>query len=196
MENRPAPLPRAQALLPWATIACLAAALACVGELLSVERARARLYANEAELARAAQRAAEDERDAQRLLARRLGSEATGPLLLRTAAGIIAGAAVWQPDTRTGTLVARVDEALSRIGAGVWLAGASGTEPRRCTVLGQSTQDGILALRFLAPGPVRAGDRFILVAGKAVAGGPPPQASGPDSIVLATPAAAERLSSP
>ena len=57
--------------MPWAATACLAAAVACVGSLLAVEREKGRIRADELTLSRDALRAAQNQLTAERIVARR-----------------------------------------------------------------------------------------------------------------------------
>jgi len=68
MEEPKSALP---ALLPWAAAACLAALVACVGELLFIEKARTRLLQDENLLSQAALKSSENQLEAERILGRR-----------------------------------------------------------------------------------------------------------------------------
>jgi hypothetical protein len=65
------PKPALPTLLPWAATACLAALLACVGELWAIGKARTRLMHDQSMLAEAALRGAENQLEAERILERR-----------------------------------------------------------------------------------------------------------------------------
>jgi len=68
MDEQKIPLPP---WLPWATTACLAALVACLGELWILERARMRLMQEQVLLANAALKGAENQLEAERILDRR-----------------------------------------------------------------------------------------------------------------------------
>lgn len=57
--------------LPWATTACLAALVACLVELWTIERSRSELLREQAELAAASAAAARNQLEAERILAAR-----------------------------------------------------------------------------------------------------------------------------
>jgi hypothetical protein len=59
------------ALVPWAATACLAALLACVGELWVIEKARNQLALDENRLAESALKSAQNQLEAERILGRR-----------------------------------------------------------------------------------------------------------------------------
>lgn len=58
-------------LLPWAATACLAALVACIGELWIIEKARMRLVQDQNLLAEAALKGTENQLEAERILNRR-----------------------------------------------------------------------------------------------------------------------------
>jgi Anti-sigma-K factor rskA len=68
MDEPKTPLPT---LLPWAATACLAALVACIGELWIIEKARMRLIQDQSLLAGAALKATENQLEAERILNRR-----------------------------------------------------------------------------------------------------------------------------
>ncbi len=65
MEESPIELPR---WLPWATTACLAALLACVGELWMIERERSALLREQGQLSEASMKATENQLEAERII--------------------------------------------------------------------------------------------------------------------------------
>lgn len=57
--------------LPWATTACLAALVACLGELWIIEKTRSQMLRDETLMAGAALKAAQNQVEAERIIARR-----------------------------------------------------------------------------------------------------------------------------
>jgi hypothetical protein len=182
--------------LPWAAVACLAAAVACVSELWLVERSRLALAREEADLAKAALRASENQREAERILsahevanARALGFAAGG---FRIAAlqsptgpeGGPSGIILWRPsDQRTIDLHF---SGLEPAGPGrtyrLWFL-CSASEPEDCGVFTEAPSRGMQIRLSTA---IVAGSRFALVSDPEGLFQPSSPVFGSSSIVLAS----------
>jgi len=191
--------------LPWATTACLAALVACLGELWIIEKARTRLQRDQGLLAEAAMKGMENQLEAERIVSSRELADmrpAAEPLpgfqvaLLAPPGGMPAilsasapamGVVVWDPSGKRG---------LVRLSGGsaqdptrdyqLWLEGPGPQYPADCGIFHAPPQDGGAAIPIKVPVPIAAGCRFVLVDGKK--GGAPTLegAEAGGSIVLAT----------
>jgi hypothetical protein len=197
------------AWLPWATTACLAALVACLGELWLIEKARSRFMKEQAELTAAAALSARNELDAERILERRaveglrLGAAGRGPLVLAMAppgaareGDPVSGAVVIDPADGAG---------LAAFSGGaeqppdrdyqVWLDGGSAAPAVPCGVFHGSAQAGHPA-PFRVPLPLEPGWRLLVVDGARGGAATLDEARSLGSIILATPPLALRIPNP
>jgi hypothetical protein len=185
------------AWLPWATTACLAALVACVGELWIVERARNQLERDERRLEEASLKAAQNQLEAERIVDRReieeLGASAAELLAAPGAtadspfAGRPWGVARW--NGAAGTVLVRFS-GLPAPASGrdyqLWIDGAGAGFPQDCGVV-QAPQDGDPgALVVRLGGPVPRGSRILLIDGKKGGARTLAEAQAGGSIVLAS----------
>ena len=189
MDESKNPLP---AWVPWATTASLAALLACVGELLMLEKARAGLLHDQILMTEAALKGAENQLEAERIVERRevaqAGASGLGAALLSAPSGAAGnpapwGAVIWEGEGRRAFL--RVTGLPDPGADGIyelWRDGPGG--PARCASLERG--DGGSGVPFALPGPVEPGTRFLLVLGRKGAPIPPTEALSRGPIVLAT----------
>ncbi len=185
--------------LPWATTACLAALVACLGELWIIEKMRAQLAHDEVALAESALKAAENQLEAERILDRgereslRMAAPAgSGPrvaLLLPPvgapppAEGPAWGAVAWDPAGTRGELrIAPSPPA----GAGyeLWLERPDGAEDCGAVAVASAPSPTGLAIQLARP--VAAGSRFLLIEGRKGASRTLDEAKAAGPIVLAT----------
>ncbi len=183
------------AWLPWATTACLAALVACLGELLVIERTRAQFLREQAQLADAAMKGAQNQLEVERIVGRRAlerlraGDEEI--LLLAppegaSPGGPAQGALVWSAAEHSGRIrVSAADQPEGR-DYQLWLDGPGTSYPAPCAVFHGSPGPGGSAARVEAGAPLVPGCRFLLVDG--AKGGSPTlaEARAGGSIVLAT----------
>jgi hypothetical protein len=191
--------------LPWGAVACLAALLACVGELWMVERARLDLQKEENRIAGDALRSAENQLEAERIVSSR---EIRGLRDLPEAGFRMAallppdgaptgprGVVVWsasEPRTAHVHLAGLPVPAAGRI-LGLWFVGAAGGGAFSC---GSVPVGPGPSLSVTLPSPIAAGSRFILADGPAAPPGGPDGAYGGGSIILASAPIAERILNP
>ncbi len=175
MEEDKIPLP---AWLPWAAVACLAAMLACVGELWLVEKARGRLTRDQVLMAEAALKGAENQLEAERIVGRRefgaaraegatlsgLRVELLSPQDGPTAQGRAAGVIVWESG---GSRALLRTYGLPGTPPGrdyqLWLDGPGQDYPADCGVLGTRPPGGSGEYTASLPSPFEEGCRFLLV---------------------------------
>jgi hypothetical protein len=185
--------------LPWATTACLAALVACFGELWIIERTRSHLMRDEILLNEASLQAAQNQLEAERIVSRReigqlrsgsapdtvaiLGAPATGDPF---AAGNPWGIVVWRAgnmDARIrflGLAATRSDRDLQ-----LWVEDSSGGEIAHRGMPPASREGEVfLDLHFVSPVP--AGYRILLIDGKKGGAATLGEAKAEGSIVLAT----------
>ena len=174
------PKPALPALLPLAATACLAALVACVGELLFIEKARTRLLQDEILLAQAALKSSENQLEAERILSRRERAEfgavrGAGAdlrvMLLEPVPPVSppaapSGAIAVGPDTRVCLLRAsNVPGEQSDRDFQLWLLGPGPNYPADCGTF-HSFPPGDACVRLTPPQPVVDGCTFILVYGR------------------------------
>jgi hypothetical protein len=167
------------ALLPWAATACLAALVACVGELLFIEKARTRLLEDENLLSQAALKSSDNQLEAERILSRRERAEfgvvrgagadlrvmLLAPMLPVPPITAPSGAIVVDPDTGACLLNAsnvpgeRHDRDFQ-----LWLLGPGPNYPADCGTF-PAFPPGTACVRLKPPQPVVDGCTFILVYG-------------------------------
>jgi hypothetical protein len=197
--------------LPWATTACLAALVACLGELLFIEKARTRFLRDQGQLAETAMRGAQNQLEAERIVERRAmeslragddSRRALQVLLLSppdaAAAGApTLGAIVVDPADGRGLIrLAGGTEQPTARDYQLWLDGPGGGYPANCGVFhGASGADGSLA-SFAAGAPVSQGCRFLLVDGPKGGARTLGEAQSRGSIVLASLPYSRRIPTP
>jgi hypothetical protein len=191
------------ALAPWAATACLAALLACVGELWMIERARNRLMHDQGLLGEAALKAAQNQLEAERILNRREIAELSegtpwdsglSVALLAPPAGITPGPGA--PPWGVVVTAASGRRALLRVsglpeaGAGrayrIWLEGTGSPYPANCGLLSAATAT-TRATPVELGAPAVPGCRFVLVNAPAGEDRGPGLPGSADVIVLASP---------
>jgi len=187
------------AWLPWATTACLAALVACLGELWIIERMRSQLLRDQGLLAEAAMKGMENQLEAERIVNRGevAGLRAAAPspaeprvaLLLAAEGGSprACGAVAWDSTARRGEI------RLSGMGAQpperdyqLWLDVPAPGNPADCGVFHAPSKDDGGAIPIAMTGAIEPGCRFILVDGKRGGAHTLDEAEAGGSIVLAT----------
>jgi hypothetical protein len=173
------PKPALPALLPWAATACLAALVACVGELLFMEKARTRLLRDENLLSQAALKSSENQLEAERILGRRERAEfgvarGTGadlrvmlltPMLPVSPIVAPSGAVVVDPGTNVCLLrVSNIPGERPDRDFQLWLLGPGPNYPADCGTF-HSFPPGNACVCLKPPQPVVDGCTFILVYG-------------------------------
>jgi hypothetical protein len=176
MDEPKTPFP---ALLPWAVTACLAALVACLGELWMVEKARTQMLRDENLLANAALKGAENQIEAERILDRRereeygaIRREGPGLRVALLSAAIPAsplappsGAIAWDPDgdvclvRASGLAPERPDRDFQ-----LWLLGPGPRYPADCGTF-HSLPAGDSCIELKLPAPVGPGCGFMLIYG-------------------------------
>jgi hypothetical protein len=184
------------AWLPWATTACLAALVACLAELHFIERSRAELLREQAELAQSAVMAAQNQLEAERILdARQLkdlgGARGSGAvlqvILLRpTEPGAPErGVAVLDPASGRGqlSLFGEFRQPPER-DFQLWVDGPGTGNPAACGVfhLDQAGDGEPVGIRAT----VAPGCRLVLIDGAKGGSGSLAQAQAEGSIILAS----------
>ncbi len=166
-------------LLPWAATACLAAMVACLGELWFIEKARTRLMHDQGLLAEAALKGAENQLEAERILSRREREEYGGA----RAAGaefrvMLLSAPVREPTVRppSGAVVLDPDTDLCLVTASLapgehpdrdfqlWLVGPGPSYPADCGTF-HAFPPETSCVRLKLPQPFVDGCTFLLVYG-------------------------------
>jgi len=197
------------AWLPWATIACLAALVACLGEFWFVERARNQLLKDESQLAESEVQGVDNQLEAERIVSRREidrlrpTAESAGrmvallePPRVEGAPGSPkAGAVVWDPASGSGILVTS-DGALPPANTDyrLWLEVPDRVQPECCGVFPSNPGSAGAAVHVDASAAEAPKASFVLVIGIK---GQAPALGGlipVGSIVLATPPAGGRIS--
>ena len=187
--------------LPWATTACLAALVACLGELWILEKARLRLMRDEILMTEASLKSAENQLEAERIVGRRelnLAQARTGepvsfsvallsPLSGPGSAGSPWGVVVFESGGRRGILKF---SGLPDLGAGgdyqLWLEGTAEGAVSACATFGASREESAEGIALGLPSSVVPGSRFLLIKGKKGGGRTLEEAIASGSIVLAT----------
>jgi hypothetical protein len=188
------------AWLPWATTACLAALVACLGELWIIERMRSRLMRDQAGLADAALKATENQLEAERIVNR---SELEGlrvPAPPRSALRVALlvppggapqaqrpalGAVAWDPSEARGQVaIAPAPEPPAGVGYELWLEGPAGADDCGAVAADSSRNPAGNPIRLTRP--VEAGSRFLLIEGRKGGGRTLEEAKAAGPIVLAT----------
>ncbi len=198
MDDDKNPLP---SWLPWATTACLAALVACLGELWILEKARLGLMRDENLLTSAALKGAENQLEAEHILERRLrsthgipGGDATleVELLLPPSTGASPGSPPWGAvawESGTGNALLRVSglqDAGPDAAYELWLEGTGQGYPYRCSTLAADGASGPTSFQVRPTYPVANGCRFLLILCKKEGETPAALALPEGSIVLAS----------
>ena len=183
------------AWLPWAAIACLAALVACLGELLFVEKARNQLQRDQGLLAETAIKGVENQLEAERIVGRRaLAAAGLQVILLSPPAGPApqgqapaAGAVVLDgAGKRALVRLSGAPQQDPRMRYELWIEGPGTPYPADCGAFQAAAQGDIPFPSIELPAPFAPGCRFIVVEGPK-GGALPPGASGPSGpIVLAS----------
>jgi hypothetical protein len=190
------------AWVPWATAACLAGLVACLGELWMIERTRNQLMLDEKLLKEATLEATQNQLEAERILDRREMEQlraapvpelaflapppsAPGP---RSAWGVV----TWDPAQRHGTLrFAGLPPAAADRRYEVWIEGPA---PDSSVFCGASTADSADALPIELASPVAPGYRILLIYGKKEGYPTLAETEAQGLIVLATPTPPGKIS--
>lgn len=196
--------------LPWATTAILAALVACLGELLFIERARTHFLREQGQLAQTAMQGAQNQLEAERILERRAvenlraqakTGRALDVILLAPAPGAAPGAPAM------GALALDASDGRGLIGLPgateqppqrdyqLWLT-RPGATPADCGVFHGAPGAGATLARIKVQVPLSAGARFVLVDGRRGGSATLEQAQADGSIVLASLPFAPRIPSP
>lgn len=183
--------------LPWATTACLAALVACLGELLLIEKTRAQFLRDQGQLADAAIKGAHNQLELERIVGERalerLRSGDVQVLLLSAPGGAapaavppVQGALAWNPADGNGVVrVASAGQPPNR-DFQLWLDGPGPDYPVACAVLHASAGEAGGWVRMKLGAAVVPGCRFLLIDGVAGGARSLAEAKAAGSIVLAT----------
>jgi hypothetical protein len=203
MDESKTPLPQ---WLPWATTACLAALVACLGELWILEKARIQLLHDENQMTEAALKGAENQLEAERIVERRelslaqsggagqidfhvalLSPPRTGGHSADAGAGAPWGVVIWESTGNRGVLKV---EGLADLGAGgdyqLWLEGATADSPKAWATFEASPEGMADGIALNLTSPVAPGSRFLLIQGRKGGWRTLLEARASGSIVLAT----------
>jgi hypothetical protein len=190
------------AWLPLATTACLAALVACLGELWIIEKMRSRLARDQGALAEAALKAAENQLEAERIIDQGERERLRGPApavsgirvaLLLPPDGAPAqaerpslGAVAWDPSGARGEVaIARSPQPPAGIVFELWREGPDGSDDCGAVAV-HSGQDPVArAIRLTRP--VASGSRFVLIEERTGGSRTLEEAKAGGPIVLATP---------
>jgi hypothetical protein len=185
--------------LPWATTACLAALVACLGELWIIERAQSQLLREQCMLAEAELKGAQNQLEAERILNRRelaVLRSADGPpaelrvaLLLPPEGGPTPalGIVAWDGTRGRGLIrLSGLPEQNPQQDYQLWLEGPGPGIPYDCGVFHAPAQDGAGDFAVRITGPVAPGSRFVLFNGSKGGARTLVEARAGGSIVLAS----------
>ncbi len=189
------------AWLPWATTACLAALVACLGELWIIEKMRSQLARDQGALAEAALKAAENQLEAERIIERgergHLGGPAPAASGLRVALllppdGAPAraerpslGAVAWDPSgARAEVTISRSPPPPAGIVFELWLEAPDGSDD--CGAVAVHSGPDPVASTIRLTRPVASGSRFVLIEERIGASRTLEEAKAGGPIVLAT----------
>jgi hypothetical protein len=190
------------AWLPWATAACLAGLVACLGELWMIERTRNQLMLDEKLLREASLEITQNQLEAERIIDRREMEQlraAPVPELAflapphaapgaRSAWGVV----TWDPTQRHGMLrFAGLPPAAADRRYEVWLEGPTPDSSQLC---GTSMTDSADGLPIDLPSPVAPGYRILLIYGKKEGYPNLAETMAQGLIVLATPTPPGKIS--
>jgi hypothetical protein len=185
--------------LPWATTACLAALVACLGELWIIEKARSQLLGEQCALAEAELKGAQNQLEAERIVdgrelsvLRAAGGPTTGIRVawLLPPGGAAApafGVVAWESGGRravvrlSGLPAQGLDSDYQ-----LWLDGPAHGKPSDCGVFHAPGRDDAAGVEVVVAGPVEPGCRFVLVQGAKGGARTLAEAEAGGSIVLAS----------
>ena len=193
------------AWLPWATTACLAALVACLGELWVIEKERSQLIREDAALSQTALKAAENQLEAERIVSAREGAglrAIAGPqvALLLAPGGSLApkaafGVVDWDPAARRGRIrLSGLPVLPPERDYQLWLDGQGPGYPADCGAFHGPADDDGAGISISVAGAVGPGCRFLLVDGVKGGGRTLAEAGAHGSIVLATLPIGENIS--
>ncbi len=185
--------------LPWATTACLAVLLACVGEISVIEKARSQLVRDENLLLQAELKALQNQLEAERIVGRReleqlrlhqgtrtalLAAPSAGPSPQK-GADAPWGVVLWDANAQHAVICC---SGLPALGPEreyqVWVEGPAPDYPVLCGYFNVAAVDGFpVDLKSPADGSCR----ILLIDGKKGSSGTLDEAKAGGSIVLATP---------
>jgi hypothetical protein len=174
----PEPRTTLPALVPWAATACLAALVACLGELWIIEKARTQLLRDQNQLANAALKSTENQLEAERILNKRElefeaaqapGRELSATLLMAQdgrdlEASAPFGAVVWDAGNNVCFIRANGLPANPGREFQLWLLGPGARYPADCGCFHASSARETEA-RLSLPVPVVPGCEFVLIEG-------------------------------
>jgi hypothetical protein len=196
------------AWLPWATTACLAALVACLGELWVIEKARSQLLREESMLTEAALKGAQNQLEAERIVNwRELAGlrEASGQPAVAHVALLMVPEGGHAPAPRFGILAwdPAGRRALLRLNGlsaqpperdyQLWLEGPGPGNPADCGVFHAPPDDDGSGIAIRITGAIAPGCRFLLVDGTKGGARTLKEAESGGSIVLATLPLAENI---
>ena len=199
------------AWLPWATTACLAALVACLGELWMIERTRTQLLRDRSLLDDAALQGAENQIEAERIVGDRALEQ------MRLASAPAAGLRVIlllppgdmpakEPGPPAAALVldAEGKRGLIRLSGAsdgdrgreyrLWLEGPGTDYPADCGVFRAAATDAGSAMPLELAAPIEPGCRFVLVGADGEGSRAPRVEGAAGPIVLASPPFTGRIS--
>jgi len=197
------------AWLPWATTACLAALVACLGELWIIEKTRTQLLKEENLLAEASLKGAQNQLEAERIVSRReidgvrAGSAAASVTFLATPGagredpfGLdhAWGVAVWNASAENVQIrLAGLPTPDPDRDYQCWIEGSGPGLPVGC-IIHSSVYDDSYALAVHLRSPVPPEYRILLIYGKKGGAATLEEAKAGGSIVLASPPQAGKIS--
>ncbi len=188
------------AWLPWATTACLAALVACLGELWIIEKMRFQLARDQGALAEAALKAAENQLEAERIIGQGEREHRRGPGPAASALRVALllppdgaarperpslGAVAWDPSENRGQVtIARSPEPPAGIGYHLWLEGPEGSDD--CGAVAVHSGEDPVGSPIRLTHPIAPGSRFVLLEERNGESRTPDEAKAGGPIVLAT----------
>lgn len=188
------------AWLPWATTACLAALVACLGELWIIERARSQLAREQYLLADAALKGAENQLEAERIVGRRAlaglrsadaPSGLRAEMLAQPGAGPqrspAFGVVAWDPAAGRGLIgLGGLPEQAPDRDYQLWLESPGPGNPTDCGAFHAGAAGDGAFIAVTVSGAAGPGCRFLLVDGTRGGAGTLDEAKARGSIVLAS----------
>jgi hypothetical protein len=195
------------AWLPWATTACLAALVACLGELWIIEKTRTQMVRDEILLSETSLKAAQNQLEAERIVSRREIEQ------LRAAPPVYGVALLSAPKNRdplvlghpwgVATWSATGEEARIRLSGlaslddgrdyQLWIEDSAGGDLTHCLIR-SALKEGEAELSLHFESPVPPGYRILLIEAKKGGASSLDAAMAEGSIVLATPAQPGKIS--
>jgi hypothetical protein len=202
-----APKIELRAWLPWATTACLAALVACLGELWIIERMRARVLRDQIAMAEAALKSTENQLEAERILDRgrwdrlRAGTGSGAPIHVAllvpsgpaASGGSGSGAVIWGEAGDSGSVtLALAPPAPPGKAYQLWLDNPEGALD--CGILDVASAQAPGGCPVRLPAAVGPSSRFLLILGPPGGARSLAEAKVGGPIVLATPPGAGNIS--